>query len=88
MCTMDTCCEMFKSWQCVTIQLKHREVDLVVKNQSQMDNLISLILYKTHSLDGMPGSSLPIEEYMELKKGNIEEVRHMLVKKTLFKFKV
>jgi hypothetical protein len=27
----------FYQWQCITLQLKHRDVDLVIKEQEDMD---------------------------------------------------
>lgn len=54
-----------------------------------MDNLLTIILSKMHSLDGNLNTSLPLENFMSQKKGvNMEEVHHVIVRKTLFKFKI
>jgi hypothetical protein len=48
-----------------------------------------MILYKINSLDGEKGSSLPLQKLLSSKKGNdIQQVKHVVTKKTLFKFKV
>lgn len=42
----------FLSWQCITLQLKHRDVDLVIKDQTEMDHLLKLLVYEMNTLDG------------------------------------
>ena len=34
----------FYAWECITIQTKNREIDLVVKNEKDMDNLILILV--------------------------------------------
>jgi hypothetical protein len=54
-----------------------------------MDEVLSVLLHNMDSLDGNKGSSLPVQKFMSTKKGaDMEQVKHVLVKKTLFKFKV
>lgn len=92
MCCQESLCESkvpFLAWQCLTIQLKNRNLDLVIKDEADMDRVLSILIYKMHTLDGYKNSSLPLENFIKSKKGaNMEQVRHTLVKKTLFKFKV
>jgi hypothetical protein len=48
-----------------------------------------MILYKMNSLDGEKGSSLLLQKLLSSKKGNdVQQVKHVVTKKTLFKFKV
>jgi len=48
----------FYSWQCITLQLEKRYIDLVIKNDSEMFKLIKLLVYKTDTMDGNRGSAL------------------------------
>lgn len=46
----------FYSWECLTIQLVHRDIDLIIRKQSQMFMFLSFILDKIDSIDGVRGS--------------------------------
>ena len=50
----------FYAWECLTINLSHREVNLVIRNEQDMDNLLKLIIYKTNSLNGKANTSIGI----------------------------
>ena len=38
----------FYAWECITIQMKNREIDLVLKNEKDMDNLILILVTHMH----------------------------------------
>lgn len=42
----------FYSWQCLSLKLKHREVDLVICDEQQMNLLVKYLLIKMESIDG------------------------------------
>ena len=50
----------FYSWQCISLTLKTREVDLVFKNQRQMNKFVKYIIYKMHTIDGKKDTALAI----------------------------
>lgn len=47
----------FYSWQCLTIQLKHREVDLVIPNQRDMDDVLEVIIDAMNTVNGQKNSA-------------------------------
>jgi hypothetical protein len=49
----------FYSWNCITIYLWNREVDLVIKNENDLKMLIKYLIYKLQTVDGQRGSALP-----------------------------
>lgn len=48
----------FYSWECVTLQLKHRDLDLVIRNEDDMNDFLLLILNRMQSLDNIKGTAL------------------------------
>ena len=48
----------FFAWQCISIQCKDRDVDLIIKKDSKMMMLINYINYKIGSIDGTRGTAL------------------------------
>ena len=48
----------FLAWQCITLQLKHRDVDLVIKNQVEMDHLLKFLIYEINTVNGQKDSGL------------------------------
>lgn len=50
----------FFSWQCLSFQLKHREIDIVIKNEKQQNNFVKFLIFKLNTIDGRKGSAEPI----------------------------
>lgn len=46
----------FYAWQCITLQLKHMMVDLVIKNQEDMDDFLMILIDAMKTVDGNKGS--------------------------------
>ena len=38
----------FYSWECLTIQCEDRDVDMVIKNQEDMQKLLKFLIYHQH----------------------------------------
>lgn len=47
----------FKSWECISLQLGNRDVDLVIPNQTDMDDLIAVVVKNMNTVDGNKGSA-------------------------------
>jgi len=47
----------FFAWQCLTIELKHRNIDLVIPNDNQMDDLLKVLVYSMNTADGNTDSA-------------------------------
>tara|TARA_B110000285_G_C15025771_1_gene564063 strand:- start:563 stop:1081 length:519 start_codon:yes stop_codon:yes gene_type:complete len=47
----------FFSWQCISMRLKHREIDFVIKNEKQQNNLVKFLIHKLGTVDGRVGSA-------------------------------
>jgi len=54
----------FHSWNCLSIELSHREVDIVIKDQLQMDCLLKFVIRNLRTLDGKRGSANKILDQM------------------------
>lgn len=48
----------FYSWNCITLQLEHRDVDLVIKSEKQMQIFVEFLVFKLKTLDGRRNTSL------------------------------
>ena len=42
----------FFSWNCITLQLSHRDVDLVIRKDEDMKRLIRFLVWRMRTLDG------------------------------------
>jgi hypothetical protein len=58
----------YYAWQCLTIEMKDRDVDLVISNEKDMIAIISLLIWKTHTVNGVAGTSLEVTNLMSLLK--------------------
>ena len=52
----------FYAWQCVTLELKHRDVDLVIKDDKDMDDFLMVLIEAMETVDGNRGSYKVVEE--------------------------
>ena len=75
----------FYAWQCISLQLEKRTIDLVVESEEQMINLIKVLVYKLNIIDGITSSSLRLQEriyHLELQKRS-RDLRKSKSKKTI-----
>ena len=42
----------FFAWQCITICLTNREIDLIIPNDKDMDDFIEMIVSEMNTVDG------------------------------------
>ena len=54
----------FYSWQCITLQLKHREVDLVIPDDNDMNDFLEIIIEAMNTVNGVKDSAVVIKEKM------------------------
>ena len=52
----------FYSWQCLTIQLEGRDIDLVVPDDRDMDKLLRVLIYNMKTVNGDRGSAVKLIE--------------------------
>lgn len=87
------------SWECLSLQLKHRDVDIVIRDQENMTKLLKFLIYSMDTIDGEKGSSIPYQTFLveNLKKNKATDtseeeiefkVRHQLMKKTALKYSI
>ena len=50
----------FYSWNCITLLLKHRDVDLVIQNEKHMDRFLKFLVFHMNTVDGNKGSAQKI----------------------------
>jgi hypothetical protein len=59
----------FKSWQCITLSLRHRDFDLVIQNEADQNLFVKYILGKMRTVDGMKDSGVAaMESLLESQK--------------------
>ena len=54
----------FYAWQCITLQLRHRMVDLVIKNQQDMDDFLMILIDGMKTVDGNKNSLQTAENHI------------------------
>ena len=42
----------FYAWQCITIQFKHRDLDLIIRKDKNIRILMKFLMYSINSVDG------------------------------------
>ena len=47
----------FYSWQCITLQLKNRDIDLVIPNDDDLDCFIEVLVEAMNTVDGKKDSA-------------------------------
>jgi hypothetical protein len=47
----------FYAWNCLTLCLKNRNIDLVIKDEADMDMLLKFLIYKLKTQDGVRNSA-------------------------------
>jgi hypothetical protein len=65
----------FYSWQCISLSLHNRDVDIVIKNERLQNKLVKYLLYKLETIDGIAGSATSL-----LKTMNQEQIESYLSK--------
>ncbi len=58
----------FYAWQCLSIQLPTRSVDLVIFEEKDMIAVISLLIWKTKTINGVAGTARELTRLMSLSK--------------------
>ena len=61
----------FYSWNCITIQLVNRDIDLVIRDLKDMKLLLKLLVYKMKTLDGTKNSGKKLLDL--LTKNDVKE---------------
>ena len=74
----------FFSWNCLTLMLKHRDVDLVIKNERHMDRFLKFLVFHMNTVDGNKDSAKGIykklvqqftqAEFSELAKSKVKDL--------------
>lgn len=72
----------FHSWQCITLQLPSREVDLVIPDDKDMMDFIELLVDAMDAVNGQKGSAKIIKEKMHEQKFKRELKRLTKLKQT------
>ena len=50
----------FFAWQCITLKLENRNIDLVILDEKEMFMLLRFLLLSLKSIDGFKNSAQPI----------------------------
>ena len=55
----------FHSWECITLQIGIRDINLVIKNEKRMDQFIKLLIHSLNTVDGNKDSAVKIKEALK-----------------------
>lgn len=58
------CEHPFMCWQCVTLNFKVNDIDLVLTKPNQIKLFLEFLIYELHSIDGQRGSADLLYEQM------------------------
>lgn len=50
----------FYAWNCLTLELNHREVDLIIPDDRHMQQLLKFLVYRIQTVDGNRGTATAI----------------------------
>ena len=71
----------FYNWECISLELSHRSIDIVIRNQTLMDKFIKFLIYTLKTKDGVAGSSEPLlQEKFQIE---CQRLKHLLGAKKL-----
>ena len=78
----------FYSWECITLQLGHRDVYFVIKNQERMTQFIKLLIYSLKSIDGSRNSWDGVVDVLKRQGMPEKKVTHLVMNIAMRKFSV
>jgi hypothetical protein len=65
------------SWECLSIETKHRTIDLVIKNQEDLFELLYFLISKIQTIDGNRGSAnIMVQERIQRITKNYRKQNH------------
>jgi len=50
----------FYIWDCLTLQLKKSQVDIVVPSGEDMNKILTLLIYRLRTVDGSRNTAVPL----------------------------
>ena len=50
----------FHSWECLSLQMANRDVDVVIKDLYQMNMLLKFLIHSLRTIDGYRGTADPV----------------------------
>jgi len=50
----------FNSWNCITLQLPNRDIDLVIRDEKDMEKILKFLIYNLKTVDGNKDSALKL----------------------------
>ena len=54
----------FYSWECISLEMENRTIDLVIKDERVMTCFIKLLIHKLNTVDGQANSAIKIEKQL------------------------
>ena len=54
----------FNSWNCITLCMSNRDIDLVIRNDEDMEKILKFLIYNLKTLDGSKDSALKLIQKM------------------------
>ena len=55
----------FYNWNCITLRLDRRDVDLVIKDDAQMATFVKFLIYSLQTLDGKKNTASQLLNHMK-----------------------
>ena len=55
----------FFSWDCLTIELEYHDVDIIIRNESQMSIILKALIIQTNSFEGKSGTLKALKDLIK-----------------------
>ena len=82
----------YHSWNCLTISLKERDIDIVVHDEQDLEKLIKFLMRRMNSIDGIKDSAEPLIKYIikyrKISSEHAETVKSELLFESYKKMKI
>ena len=78
----------FYNWECLTVQLENRDVDLVIKDVKSLFDIMTLLVYYLNTVDGKRNSAQQFLENLSPDLIIDHDVRKQVVLGVMKKYKV
>ena len=56
----------FFAWECITLQVGIRDINLVIRNEKRMDQFLKLLIHYLNTVDGNKNSAASFKEALVL----------------------
>lgn len=77
------------AWQCLTIELKHRVIDLVFPDEQGMKDVLKILVWELETIDGKRGTAKKLKELIKKERRlSVRAVENEVYRKIMLKYTI